>query len=419
MVGLKFSIEMICKAVFSVLAGFFLLLGLVIPVSAQQLEEGDWVGRMIHLNGESMYTTYQVRNMADSVGITMLVGDYGPFPFERIQLKRDSLRFTWSPTFELACSMALLDDGVYQGACMDPWGGFGGIVMAPPGSDVDAIDLHDETIESIAGWIPPPTKDEMYPLGENYPRGNTVEVHGRSVNYVAAGNGAVTIVLEAGLGDDLSSWEHVQKGLLDHTRVISYDRAGLGFSEESTMARTPEQIAVELRGLLREAGIPTPFLLVGHAEGALYIRRFAELYTEEVEGLVLVDPHFENQSATWTSLNESSWNRYWNQRKDFMAQLTGVLPSEFAEYAKIVDGSDSEPGLDNISGMTVTVLTGGRPSSAPLWVGESARGKRAWTKLHAEWVDAANGSHIVVKNSGPYIHQEQPEQVIRAILYQL
>ena len=142
-----------------------LLIGaLAAPASGQQhihIKDGDWVGRIIHLTGRSMEVVYQVRNHADGVTITMVVEGYGPFEFEKIRVTSDSLRFTWEPSFELACSLARLESGEFQGACMDPWGGFGGIVMAPPGSDPDAIQLHDETIESIAGWAEPPSGDTL------------------------------------------------------------------------------------------------------------------------------------------------------------------------------------------------------------------------------------------------------------------
>ncbi len=385
------------------------------PASAQHLKDGDWVGRIIHLTGRSMEVHYQVRTRADSLRITMVVEDFGPFEFSKIRATRDSLRFTWEPSFELACSLARLDDGMYQGACMDPWGGFGGIVMAPPGTDIDAIALHDETIESIAGWTEPPSGDTLPSLGDTYPLGQVVTVLGRKANLVAQGEGPVTVVLEAGLGDNLASWEQLHRLLVRHTRVVAYDRAGFGHSESSDAARTPEQVAVELRGLLREARVPPPYVLVAHAEGALYARRFAALYGDAVRALVLVDPHLETLADMWRALDDPSWQRYWEQRKAFYLHLPQPLRAEFAAYARIID-SGKMTGTDAPLELPVTVLTAARASQAPQWVGEAAKGRQAWERLHADWAEAVGAAHIVVNNSGTYIHQEQPVRVLQAIL---
>ena len=240
-------------------------------------------------------------------------------------------------------------------------------------------------------------------------------MHGRKANLVDVGEeGSVTVVLEAGLGDNLSSWERLQKLLMQHVRVLSYDRAGLGYSEASDAVRTPEQIAVELRGLLREAGIAPPYVLVAHAEGALYVRRFAALYGETVKALVLVDPHLETLADTWRALDSASWNEYWDRRKAFQQHLPQAVQAEFAAYSKIIDagklvGADVPPDL------SVTVLTAGRVSGLPRWAGESAKGREAWARLHAGWTRRAGGTHIVVKKSGTYIHQEQSVRVLQAI----
>jgi pimeloyl-ACP methyl ester carboxylesterase len=56
------------------------------------------------------------------------------------------------------------------------------------------------------------------------------------------------------------------------------------------MPRTSERIATELHDALHALGIVGPYVLVGHAFGATNMRTFADLYTEEVRGIVLLDP---------------------------------------------------------------------------------------------------------------------------------
>ena len=242
---------------------FWFLPGLVfaaIPsarsLPAQHIAEGNWVGTVIHLTGRHMDVVYMVRLPGDSLQITMEVDGYGDFAFEEIRITQDSLAFQWTPSFTLDCAMFRLPTGVYQGACKDPWGGFGGIIMAPPGSDVNAIELHNETIESVAGWQPPPEEEVLPPLSESYPMGRIITVGGRKVNLVDVGTGDATVVLEAALGDNLTSWERLHQLLSSRMRVVSYDRAGMGFSEGSGAVRSPRQIATELHQILRTANIP-------------------------------------------------------------------------------------------------------------------------------------------------------------------
>jgi len=95
------------------------------------------------------------------------------------------------------------------------------------------------------------------------------------------------VILEAGIAATSLSWALVQREALKFTRVIAYDRAGLGWSDSIDTPRTPSRIARELHEMLRAAGIAPPFLLVGHSFGGLVVERFAIDFPGEVAGLVL------------------------------------------------------------------------------------------------------------------------------------
>jgi pimeloyl-ACP methyl ester carboxylesterase len=56
------------------------------------------------------------------------------------------------------------------------------------------------------------------------------------------------------------------------------------------MPRTAGRIADELRVLLDRAGVPPPFVAVGHSFGGFVMRIFARRYAADVSALVLVDP---------------------------------------------------------------------------------------------------------------------------------
>ena len=385
-----------------------------IGAESQIIQDGDWVGRIIHRNGRAMEVTYKVQNGKDGLQITLVVEEYGPFQFRDIRVSADSLFFVWEPSFELPCTLVRLPDGVYHGVCADPWGGYGGAIMAPPGSDRDALTLDEMTFRSISGLEDTDSEPEEWRFGEAYPKGSTVVLNGLDVNYVEAGSGPETVVLIAGLGDNLTTWEALQQSLAQSFRTIAYDRPGLGLSMISPMPRTPDQMASELNDLLQSINASAPYLLVAHAEGAFIARRFVDLYTEQVRGLVLIDPDHEKQAEIWKGLDAEAWQSYWSRVKRFQSMLPGGVGPEFKNYAEIIDGQ-VDLGLSPVPSVPTVIMTAERVSDPTSWIGESPEGRQAWSRFHASWVEKMPmGTHMILDH-GSYIHQEQPDKVEEVI----
>jgi pimeloyl-ACP methyl ester carboxylesterase len=129
---------------------------------------------------------------------------------------------------------------------------------------------------------------------QRYPApGQLVDVGGYRLHIQCVGTGSPTVVLDAGLGGASLDWSLVQPALSTTTRVCAYDRAGMGWSDPGPAPRTPGQIARELHTLLTKAGIPGPYVLVGHSLAGKNVRMFALQHPEEVVGLVLVDTRSE------------------------------------------------------------------------------------------------------------------------------
>jgi pimeloyl-ACP methyl ester carboxylesterase len=98
------------------------------------------------------------------------------------------------------------------------------------------------------------------------------------------------VILESGIAGSSLSWALVQPKIAELARVVSYDRAGLGWSGACTTPRTVAAMVSELTALLDKAELRGPFILVGHSFGGLLIRAFAHSRPSDVSGLVLVDP---------------------------------------------------------------------------------------------------------------------------------
>ena len=128
--------------------------------------------------------------------------------------------------------------------------------------------------------------------------GQMIDVGGRQLHIYCTGantDGSPTVILETGLGSTSAAWAFVQPEVAKSTRVCSYDRAGMGWSEFSPAPRDAEHIAQELHTLLHNANVPGPFVLVGWSYGGLYVREYVGQYSDEVAGLVLLDSSHPDQ----------------------------------------------------------------------------------------------------------------------------
>jgi pimeloyl-ACP methyl ester carboxylesterase len=117
-----------------------------------------------------------------------------------------------------------------------------------------------------------------------------VAVGSRKLNLYCVGAGSPVVILEAGLGDDMTTWRYVQPALARRTRVCAYDRAGMGFSDFASSPRDALAVTSDLGVLLRNAGVRPPYVMVGSSVGGLYSLMFAERYRTDVATLLLVEP---------------------------------------------------------------------------------------------------------------------------------
>lgn len=117
------------------------------------------------------------------------------------------------------------------------------------------------------------------------------------------GTGSPTVIFEAGAGLASDTWIQVlpplfpgdQRATASITaRYCAYDRAGEGQSNPDAPKHDAETVVHTLRQLLTKAGIPGPYVLVGHSIGGLYVRMFAYTYPKQVVGMVLVDAVHED-----------------------------------------------------------------------------------------------------------------------------
>jgi len=121
------------------------------------------------------------------------------------------------------------------------------------------------------------------------PPGKLIDIGGRKLHLFCEGKGSPTVILMAGGGAFSIDWALVQPKVAKDTRVCSYDRAGLAWSDPGPADETVEQTISDLHTLLKTADERGPFLLVGASVGGIYIQAYWRAFPKEVAGLVFTN----------------------------------------------------------------------------------------------------------------------------------
>lgn len=125
--------------------------------------------------------------------------------------------------------------------------------------------------------------------------GQLFEIDELTLHLDCRGEGSPTVIFESGLMSGSTNWILVQDELAAITRVCSYDRPGLDWSEPADKPLTAETVARRLHQLLLTAGIEGDKILVGMSAGGVFVREYYHRYGEDIVGMMLVDSSHEQQ----------------------------------------------------------------------------------------------------------------------------
>lgn len=95
----------------------------------------------------------------------------------------------------------------------------------------------------------------------------------------------------SGLGVNNYSIEmsFVNEKLKGDYEIIYIDRAGYGFSDDTSKIQIIEQIVSDYRNVLKNAGIEGPYILMPHSIGGVYATYWESIYPKEIEGVIFID----------------------------------------------------------------------------------------------------------------------------------
>jgi pimeloyl-ACP methyl ester carboxylesterase len=276
-----------------------------------------------------------------------------------------------------------------------------------------------------------------------------VDVGGYQLHIRATGEGQMTVILDAGLGDSSLVWATVQHEVAKFARVCSYDRAGLGWSETSPRPRTSQEIARELHALLANAQVPGPYVLVGHSFGGLNVRLFAHDYPHETAGIVLIDASHEDQGARVPPAVEQQWRdtlKRWEMGRRLspfgivrlffnkpnekypssiqpmdvaLKSRTSHLATACQEWLSFDQSAAQVRAKSTLPQVPLVVVSAGHEGEKP----QPGLSRQDWERFLAVWrvlqadlaTASTNSVHVTAAKSGHYVQLDQSDLVVEAI----
>ena len=234
------------------------------------------------------------------------------------------------------------------------------------------------------------------------------------------------------MGDDSSVWNKVAEEVSQFSRVITYDRAGLGWSEESPHDRDSKVIVAELHSVLKDKDITGPIILVGHSFGGVNMQRYALTYPEYIAALVLVDSAHEDQIEEMPQTNYLQ--KYLFKFGMWAAPvgiprlyLSNINPEEKAkksttkhQYTSLDEAeyfprslSELNELTPNYGDMPLVVIARNKASSE---IDNTKARDLVWATLQENIATRSTNSTIIFSGARQHsIHKMQPEIVVEAI----
>lgn len=215
------------------------------------------------------------------------------------------------------------------------------------------------------------------------------------------GAGSPAVVFEIGLGGPLEEWAAVQSEVARFARTFAYDRIG---TIDHPQMLTGRQVALELHTALANSHVPPPYVLVGQSFAGVYNQVFAQMYPDEVAGMVLLDSPTA-KFVDWMRTHHPD-KEFTLMRHDQWPEANGILPT----FDELRNGGP-------LPDVPVVVVTAARPSEKKdLSKDFKVEMLAVWKAEHEALANSlVQGRHVITEKSGHGIQVEQPELVVDLI----
>lgn len=268
----------------------------------------------------------------------------------------------------------------------------------------------------------------------------------RMVRWVEAGTGGPVVVLDAGMGEPGTlAYAAVLAEVAQRTRVLAYDRAGIGTSDPAPSVSVRSEME-DLAAVV--AAIGAPCVLAGHSWGGLLVQLVAVNHPELIAGLVLIDPADEIYwSQLPTEIHEESvqsgveildrqaagevdalvreYYQSYVERLTESSRLQALLLAAYSScYATKAQGQvvqDEALMFTNCVPEIHALRAGSSLPDVPVvllsaTVGAAPEHRARWTAAQAEVARSVpRGTHIELPDTHHAINEFRPEAIVAAI----
>ena len=123
------------------------------------------------------------------------------------------------------------------------------------------------------------------------PMGQMVSVNGHDMSVFVKGNGPQTLVFLSGAGtaSPILDFKDLYDGLSKQYKIVVVERAGYGYSEDTSKSRDVSEVLSETRQALAKAHVSGPYIILSHSMASLETLLWQEKYPSEIKAIIGLD----------------------------------------------------------------------------------------------------------------------------------
>ena len=123
------------------------------------------------------------------------------------------------------------------------------------------------------------------------PIGQMVSVNGHDMSVFMKGNGPQTLVFLSGAGtaSPILDFKDLYDGLSKQYKIVVVERAGYGYSEDTSKSRDVSEVLSETRQALAKAQVSGPYIILSHSMASLETLLWQEKYPSEIQAIIGLD----------------------------------------------------------------------------------------------------------------------------------
>ncbi len=234
---------------------------------------------------------------------------------------------------------------------------------------------------------------------------------------ISAGNAAKdTIILIHGMNSNLATWASVTARLSANHRVIVYDQRGHGASAAAGTKYTNSTMAGDLDSLMTHLNIDRA-TIIGHSLGGRTAIKFADLFPNRVENLIVSDMHIRGEAVDFDAGIRradqlKAMPKSFSHQSEAIAELDRIFGPENASWSRVI-GAKMSQGEDGRWSFDINPAVGELYETYALYENLAPSLRRARAPiLFIRAEDGANGTAILRTEHAIQIRDIRPDATI-------